>query len=80
VGAFHVNLPLVANIDNQLLRVGVAMEMLCTATETCRLVLLRWVIDVRNMWEVFMEGSHIIDHKVQLKFQMQGIGMESRWK
>jgi hypothetical protein len=27
-----------------------------------------------------MEGSHIIDHKVQLKFQMQGIGMESRWK
>jgi hypothetical protein len=59
VGAFHGNFPQVANINNQrnsttlqvsvaMLRIGVAMEMLLHSlpaeTETCRIVLLRWLL------------------------------------
>jgi hypothetical protein len=56
-------------------------ECCCIATNTCRLVLLRvgpnrecsvfillrWlIIDVRNMWEVSMEGSHTTFRKLDL--------------
>jgi hypothetical protein len=64
---------IIATMEMLLLLVGIAMEMLSIATETCRLVLLwvrpnrersvfillRWlVIDDRNMWEVYYASAH----------------------
>jgi hypothetical protein len=49
---------LVETLEIELLRVGVAMEMLLHSNGDLQDSTVALVIDVRNMWEVFMEGSH----------------------
>jgi hypothetical protein len=43
-----------------MLRIGVAMEMLLHSNGQLQISTVSFVIDVRNMWEVSMEGFHTI--------------------
>jgi hypothetical protein len=45
-------------VDVAVLRIGVGMEMLLLSNRHLLDSPVALVIDVRNMWEVFMEGSH----------------------
>jgi hypothetical protein len=48
----------ISNGGAVLLRVGVAMDMLLHSNEHLQISTVALFIDVRNMWEVSMEGSH----------------------
>jgi hypothetical protein len=43
-----------------MLRIGIAMEMLLHSNEHLQISTVALVINVRNMWEVSTEGSHIV--------------------